>query len=101
MATTQAEAAVMAQVAAKFENAQTTLQSTLDALMREVDAVRPEWQGRGGASFDQVTRAWHEDQRRLLNALGETASAIRTAGQVYTTTDDSSSGRMTGVKLPL
>jgi WXG100 family type VII secretion target len=101
MATTQAEAAVMAQVAGKFESAQQSLQATLSALMREVEAVRPEWVGRGGASFDQVTRAWGDDQGRLLRALGDTAGAIRTAGRGYTSTDESASGRMTGVTLPL
>jgi WXG100 family type VII secretion target len=101
MATTQAEAAVMAQVAAKFDSAQQSLQATLSTLMREVEAVRPEWVGRGGASFDQVTRAWADDQGRLLRALGETASAIRTAGQGYTSTDDSAAGRISGITLPL
>ena len=101
MATTQAEAAVMAQVAAKFERVQETLQATLSALMREVESVRSDWQGRGGTSFEQVTRAWGDDQGRLLRALGETAGAIRTAGRVYSSTDESASSRITGVVLPL
>ena len=91
----------MAQVACKFEDVQRSLQSTLTALMREVEAVKQEWQGRGGTSFDQVSRAWAEDQGRLLRALGETAGAIRTAGTVYTSTDDSAAGRLGGIALPL
>jgi ESAT-6 family protein len=101
MATTQAEAAVMAQVAAKFERAQESLQATLTALMREVESVRADWQGRGGTSFEQATRAWGDDQSRLLRALGETAGAIRTAGRVYSSTDESASSRIAGIALPL
>ncbi len=101
MATTQAEAAVMAQVARKFEDTQQSLQATLSGLMRDVESVKQEWQGRGGASFEQVSRAWAEDQGRLLQALGETAGAIRSAGQVYTATDEGASGRLNGLVLPL
>jgi WXG100 family type VII secretion target len=101
VSTTQAEAAVMAQVASKFDDVQQSLQSTLSALMREVESVKQDWQGRGGASFDQVSRAWAEDQTRLLRALGETAGAIRTAGKVYSATDEGAAGRLSGVVLPL
>jgi hypothetical protein len=44
-------------VAAKFDSAQQSLRVSLSALMREVEAVRLEWVGRGGSSSDQVTRA--------------------------------------------
>jgi WXG100 family type VII secretion target len=101
MATTQAEAAVMARVAGRFDEAQQSLRATLTTLMREVEAVRQEWQGRGAASFEQVSRAWADDQARLLRALAETSAAIRSAGQVYTTTDEGASSRITGIVLPL
>ena len=101
MTTTQAEAAVMERVAGAFEDAHRSLQTTLTNLMREVESVRQAWQGRGGASFEQVSLAWAEDQRRLLRALEETAGAIRTAGRVYTTTDDEAASRMRTVSLPL
>jgi ESAT-6 family protein len=101
MATTQAQAAVMAQVAGRFEEVRQSLDATLQTLMREVEAVKQDWQGRGGASFEQVSLAWAEDQRRLLRALGETAVAIRTAGQVYTATDDEAAGRLGGLARPL
>ena len=101
MSTTQAEAAVMTQVAARFEDAQQSLRTTLSNLMREVEAVKQDWQGRGGASFEQVSRAWAEDQSRLLGALGETATAIRSAGRGYASTDDTSAGRLGRLVLPL
>ena len=103
MSTTQAEAAVMAQVAAKFDDVQQSIQTTLSGLMREVEAVRTGWQGRGGASFEAVSVAWADDQRRMLRALAETAHAIRTAGKVYTATDDAASSRLrvNPISLPL
>jgi WXG100 family type VII secretion target len=101
VSTTQAQAAVMEQVAGRFDDVHRSLHTTLSNLMREVEAVRQAWQGRGGASFEQVSLAWAEDQRRLLRALEETAGAIRTAGRVYTATDDEAAGRMRTVSLPL
>lgn len=99
---TQAEAAVMAQVASRFDDVQASLRSTLTNLLREVESVRADWQGSGGDSFQQVTAAWGNDQRRLLTALAETATAIRTAGRVYTAADDSAAQRMSSsISLPL
>lgn len=102
VSSTQAQAAVMAQVAGRFDDVQASLRSTLTNLLREVESVRADWQGSGGDSFQQVTAAWGNDQRRLLTALGETATAIRTAGQVYTAADDSARQRMSSsITLPL
>jgi WXG100 family type VII secretion target len=103
VSSTQAEAAVMAQVSSKFEDAGVSLNNILNALMVEVDSVKKDWVGRGGTSFQQVTQVWGDDQRRLLDALSETATAIRTAGRSYTATDDAAADRMKvpDVVLPL
>ena len=102
VSSTQAQAAVMAQVAARFDDVQASLRSTLTNLLREVESVRSDWQGSGGDSFQQVTAAWGNDQRRLLTALAETSTAIRTAGRVYTAADDSAAQRMSSsITLPL
>ena len=102
VSSTQAEVAVMAQVAARFDDVQASLRSTLTNLLREVESVRADWQGSGGDSFQQVTAAWGNDQRRLLTALAETSTAIRTAGRVYTAADDSAAQRMSSsITLPL
>ena len=102
VSSTQAQAAVMAQVAARFDDVQASLRSTLTNLLREVESVRADWQGSGGDSFQQVTAAWGNDQRRLLTALAETATAIRTAGRVYTAVDESAAQRMSSsITLPL
>jgi WXG100 family type VII secretion target len=103
MSAMHAQAAVMEQVAARFDDAHDSLRGALSSLLREVEAVGSDWQGRGAASFEQVSRAWAEDQERLLRALSETAAAIRGAGHTYTSTDDEAAGRLRydRVALPL
>ena len=103
MSTTQAQAAVLEQVASRFDDVQQSLSQLLSQLMREVESVRQDWQGRGGATFEQVSQAWAQDQRQLLRALAETAGGIRSAGRLYSATDDAAAGRLThgNVSLPL
>jgi WXG100 family type VII secretion target len=103
VSTTQATAAVMEQVASRFDRANQELQAMLATLMRELDVLQSQWQGRGGRSFDQVKQAWAVDQQKIHRALAETASAIRTAGSVYTITDEEAQRRFRpgSVSLPL
>ncbi len=103
MSGTQAEAAVMAQVAARFDDVAQLLTTTLSNLMREVQSVQGHFQGRGGTSFQQVVIAWGQGQATLLRALAETATGIRTAGMTYTATDDDAADRLRvpTVTLPL
>lgn len=93
----------MAQVSARFEDAGASLNKVLSDLLVEVDSVRGEWIGRGGTSFQQVANAWAQDQRRLVDALSQTAAAIRTAGRSYAAIDDVAADRMNvpGMTLPL
>jgi WXG100 family type VII secretion target len=106
MATTQAQAAVMEQTAAKFDQVNESLQSTLKRLLGELEVLRTQWQGAGGASFEQVKLAWAADQGTLQRALGETATAIRTSGRQYQATDTVAADRFGGqqhggIQLPL
>jgi WXG100 family type VII secretion target len=94
MATTQAQAAVMEQTAAKFDQVNESLQSTLKRLLGELEVLRTQWQGAGGASFEQVKLAWAADQEALQRALGETATAIRTSGRQYQATDTVAADRL-------
>jgi hypothetical protein len=54
---TQAEAAVMQQTAAKFEQVDQSLQTMLSGLMAELEALQQAWRGAGGRSFEQVEAA--------------------------------------------
>lgn len=103
VSTTQAQAAVMAQTAAKFDQVNQSLETMLNKLMQELEVLRSQWVGAGGRSFEQVKLRWADDQAKILRALAETATAIRTAGQVYSATDDQAASRFTqgGVSLPL
>lgn len=96
VATTEAQAAVMRQTADKFEQTNQSLQTMLKSLMGELEVLRTQWQGAGGSSFEQVKQTWSEDQTALHQALGETATAIRTSGTQYTMTDTSAADRLGG-----
>ncbi|MEV4413724.1 WXG100 family type VII secretion target [Catellatospora sp. NPDC049609] len=84
----------MAATAAKFDGANDDLQSMLSRLLSELEVLQTSWVGRAGTSFEQVKIAWSEDQKTLHNALAETASAIRTAGQEYTRADEDQASRV-------
>ena len=96
MATTQAQSAVMTQTADKFDQVNQSLQAMLKTLLGELEGLRSQWQGAGGRSFEQVKIAWSEDQTALHGLLAETAQAIRTSGQHYSTTDTSAADRFGG-----
>lgn len=102
---TQAEAAVMQQTAAKFEQVDQSLQSMLSSLMSELEVLQTAWRGAGGRSFEQVKQQWAQDQSAIHRALRETASAIRTSGQQYESTDSDAASKMAalnrGIQLPL
>jgi WXG100 family type VII secretion target len=96
MSTTQAQAAIMESTAARFDEVNQALQETLRRLLTELSVLRNQWQGAGGASFEQVKRVWAEDQEALHRALGETATAIRTSGRQYQASDTTAADRFAG-----
>jgi WXG100 family type VII secretion target len=105
MAQTAAEAAVMESAAGKFESVNESLQSMLNRLMGELEALQTAWQGAGGKSFTQVKEAYAANQKKLSEALRETATAIRSSGKNYTAADEHSQSQVggvnTNVNLPL
>ncbi|MET8120536.1 WXG100 family type VII secretion target [Micromonospora sp. NPDC005189] len=106
MSQTQAEAAVMHQTAAKFEQVDQSLQSMLTGLLAELEVLQQAWRGAGGRSFEQVKQQWSQDQAALHRALRETAGAVRTAGRQYNVSDDEVASRVAGtnrggIQLPL
>lgn len=106
MSETASEAAIMAATAQKFDSSNDELQTMLSRLLSELEVLQTSWVGRAGTSFEQVKIAWAEDQKTLHNALAETATAIRTAGQEYTRADEEQAGRVSarntgGINLAL
>ena len=94
----------MLQTATKFDNVNSSLQSTLKRLLSELEVLRTQWQGAGGRSFEQVKQEWAEDQSALNQALTATAENMRTAARQYTTSDANAAGRMkpsATISLPL
>lgn len=96
----------MASTADKFDAVNASLQSMLRRLETELDALRTQWQGAGGRSFEQVRLAWGAEQARLHQALAETSIAMRSAAGHYATTDAAASTRLApvakaAISLPL
>jgi ESAT-6 family protein len=106
MAITQAEAAVMASTADRFETVNISLQAMLRRLETELDSLRAQWQGAGGRSFEQVRLAWAAEQAKLHQALADTSAAMRSAAGHYSATDEAASSRLApvanaAISLPL
>jgi WXG100 family type VII secretion target len=96
----------MDKVAGRFDSTNSALQSMLSSLMNQLEPLQSRFVGAGGSSFTQVKLAWQEDVQKINRALSETATAIRTAGQNYTSSDDAAQHRVAatnrgGVNLPL
>lgn len=95
----------MDSTASKFLSTQESLNSMLSRLLNELEILQTHWRGRAGRSFTSVKEAYQANQNKLSAALGETATAIRTSGTTYTSTDDEASTKVgginTSVSLPL
>jgi WXG100 family type VII secretion target len=103
---TQAHAVVLERTAARFDGVNQALEAMLGRLMVELDALEQHWRGIGGRTFHQVRREWAADQARLHRALAETATAIRSSGRDYSSSDAEAanrarSARRGGLTLPL
>jgi WXG100 family type VII secretion target len=86
----------------RFEDVNASLDGMLRRLLSELEGLRSQWTGAGGRSFEQVKQAWVTEQENLHQALAETATAIRTAGQQYAVTDAAAGDRFTAHhNLPL
>ena len=94
VAQTQAESAVMASTAAKFEQVNDSLQNMLSTLMSELSVLSTTWKGLGATAFEQVKQQYAADLKKLNQALSETAVSIRQSGIGYDTTDTESASRV-------
>jgi len=105
VAQTQAESAVMASTAAKFENANNSLQAMLKTLMSELSTLSGAWKGLGAMEFEKVKQQYAADLQTLNKALSETAEAIRSSGMSYDASDAGAAARVTksggSYQLPL
>lgn len=103
---TQAESAVMAQTAAKFEQVNSSLTAMLNKLMSELSVLQTAWVGGGGRAFETVKNQYNKDLADLNKALADTAEAIRSSGVSYDSTDQSAANVVSkagggGYSLPL
>jgi WXG100 family type VII secretion target len=103
---TQAESAVMASTAAKFDTANSSLTSMLNNLMSELSVLSSAWKGMAAGEFEKVKTQYAKDLNDLNRALADTAEAIRTSGVSYDVSDSEAASRVTksgggGYTLPL
>jgi WXG100 family type VII secretion target len=95
VAQTQAESAVMASTANKFEQVNGSLQSMLNKLMGELSALSGAWKGLGAVEFEKVKHQYAKDLADLNRALADTATAVRTSGTSYHSSDSDAAARVT------
>jgi WXG100 family type VII secretion target len=95
VAQTQAESAVMASTAGKFETANSSLQSMLKTLMSELSTLSGTWKGLGAMEFEKVKQQYALDLQSLNRALSDTAEAIRSSGTSYDASDAGAAARVT------
>jgi WXG100 family type VII secretion target len=95
VAQTQAESAVMASTAAKFETVNSSLTSMLNNLMSELSVLSSAWKGMAAGEFEKVKTQYAKDLGDLNRALAETAEAIRTSGVSYDASDRAAASRVT------
>jgi WXG100 family type VII secretion target len=103
---TQAQAAVMARTAARFDQVNSSLTAMLGKLMAELSVLQTAWVGSGGRAFEAVKNQYQRDLTELNRALADTAGAIRSAGAGYESADAAAASLVTksgggGLKLPL
>jgi WXG100 family type VII secretion target len=106
VAQTQAETAVMASTAAKFDTANSSLTSMLNNLMSELSVLSGAWKGMAAGEFEKVKSQYAKDLTELNRALADTAEAIQTSGLSYGASDSEAASRVTksgggGYTLPL
>jgi WXG100 family type VII secretion target len=106
MSQTQASTPEMNAVAGKFEQTNSDLTQTLNALMDKLSDLQTTWVGSGGRAFESVKLQYQQDLQKLNQALATTAEAIKTSGASYESSDSSAASLITksgggGVSLPL
>ncbi|GAA0521348.1 hypothetical protein Ade02nite_64490 [Paractinoplanes deccanensis] len=94
VAQTQAQSAVMANTAAKFDDVNASLQQMLSTLMSELSVLSSAWKGLGAAAFEQVKVQYAEDLKKLNAALAQTADSIKVSGVGYDTSDTEAQSRV-------
>lgn len=95
----------MESAAKRFEDVEAALGKMLSDLMRELEPLKMDLQGKMGRSFEATKLSYEDNQRALGRALAETANAIRTSGQQYAASDEQAAGQLgqidSTINLPL
>jgi len=91
---TEAQSAMMASTAARFDEVNGSMQSMLSTLMSELSMLSGAWKGLGAKAFDDVKQQYAADLKSLNDALSKTAEAIRASGVSYDASDSDAASRV-------
>lgn len=76
-----------AETVANLRRATAGIQDHLDALDREVVALRGQWSGAAQSAYDRAHRQWAVPMERLRSALQNATDAAQTTGDRLTQTE--------------
>ncbi|MGH8867349.1 MAG: WXG100 family type VII secretion target [Actinomycetes bacterium] len=68
--------------------ARSELDQQMSALRGKLAGVGAQWVGAGSAAFQQVMTRWDEDTRRIVTALNDFETNLRSSEATYTSSDD-------------
>ena len=69
--------------------ARSDLDSQLAGLRGKLAGIGSSWVGAGSTAFQQVMTRWDEDTRRIVAALNEFETNLRSSEATYTSSDES------------
>jgi WXG100 family type VII secretion target len=95
--TTTVDVTAMVNAALRCEEAADRLRALLDEVRERARAV---WRGGGGTAFEEVHRAWADDQESLVGALAETGTLLRATAARYAATDERAAWRIAAAARP-
>ncbi|MCZ4080271.1 WXG100 family type VII secretion target [Rhodococcus sp. H36-A4] len=84
----------IAAVGAAAQQLEQTLRNALDAVSRDVDAVR--WDGQAALAFRDTWKLFHEDGFRIVDALNSLSVSLSQSASGYDVTEDCSATNIAG-----
>jgi WXG100 family type VII secretion target len=88
---------IMAQGAAKVDEATQQIQGHIQALRSEVETMMGGWRGEAASAFTQVHNSFEEQATKINNALRQMHEALLATNRTYTNQESSQSQTLSGL----
>ena len=88
---------VMAQGAAKVDEATTQIQGHIQALRSEVETMMGGWRGEAASAFTQVHNSFEEQANKINGALRQMHEALLSTNRTYSNQESSQSQTLSGL----